>query len=160
MTNDQIDQFKAFMDFIQNVDSYKDVIVSLQTATNNYNDKLASLLQGQTLAAAQVQLTSDKAKFVQDMQDAQDSLTQTISTQTQKLADQQSTLAIREQIVTQRERDADIREAQVIANEVQTNSLLADAKDGAVKLALAMADVQQTKIKLASQADQIKQLVS
>ncbi len=160
MNNDQIEQFKQFMEFIQNVDKYKQTIEDLQAATQEYNKAVAALEFGDNLLDAKDNLDADRVKFTKDSKDAQDSFAMQVATKVQHLADKESGLGDREAQLMQKERDLNERENQIKINESTIASRLADSDAAAVKLAAAQADVQARSIDLATKAAQIQQLVS
>jgi len=159
MTNDQLDQFKQFMDFIQNVGAYKQVIVDVQKATKEYNEAAKILAQGQTVTNLQRKLEEAQARFKQDMQDAQASLDKQVQMKTGLLASKEASLGMKEASLLQKERDLDQRELALKKQE----SLMQDVTDMVDQqkkeiMAKSM-DLQQREGQLASKASQIQQLL-
>lgn len=159
MNNDQIELFKQFMEFIQNVDKYKQVIVDLKDATDDYQQAYETLSKGTTIDRMQATLDANKVKFAKDMKDAQDSFNQQVETKTQYLADKAGVLGEKEAQLTQIERDLVERVNQIKKDEVNITTQLNDVQAVQSQLTAKEADLKQREVALTSKASQIQQLL-
>jgi uncharacterized protein (DUF3084 family) len=159
MNNDQIELFKQFMEFVQNVDKYEQTIVDLQDATKEYNKAVAALEFGDNLLDAKDNLEADRVKFAKDSKDAQDSFDKKVATKTQQLADKEGQLGEREAQLTQLERDLVARAKQLQVNEAKVASQLNDLQQSQVQISAKMTDIQTREVALSNKASQIQQLL-
>lgn len=160
MNNDQIDQFKAFIDFVQNADQYKSLITELQTATKSYNDALANLSQGQSLVNWQAKLDQDHIKATQDLVDAQNSFDKQVAIKTQQLVDKETALGLQEANLVASVKDMLDRVAQVGINENLVSNKLNDLTIKQQQLDAKEADLKQRELLLADKTSKLSILLN
>lgn len=159
MNNDQIEVFKQFMEFVQNVDKYKQTIEDLQVATKEYNKAIANLEFGDNLLDAKDNLEADRVKFAKDVKDAQDSFAQQVATKTQYLVDKEGVLGEKEAQLTQLERDLTERVNQIKRDEASVVNQLNDVQVVQAQLAAKETDIKQREISLTDKTSQIQKLL-
>lgn len=159
MNNDQIEVFKQFMEFVQNVDKYKQTIEDLQIAKLEYDKAVANLEFGDNLLAVKDNLEADKVKFAKDSKDAQDSFAQQVATKIQYLADKEGQLGEKEAQLMQIERNLTERTNQIKQDEASVVNQLNDIQVVQVQLAAKETDLKQREISLTDKTSQIQKLL-
>src|SRR5437588_510124 len=117
MDTQTLDTFTNFVEFVKNVDKYKDVVAQFKQATQDHQDALNLLTQGKSLKAYEDSLASKQARLDFERQEF-DKATQA---QNAVLDQRSKDLNDREEDLNTRKNDLNSKESNLVAFSASLN---------------------------------------